>query len=78
MYVPCKVLVRYRCACLILSKQEKEEKAGKKGQWNWSRDKDLDSGRRVDKNALHMVVKIQFLFTHNGTEAKLGRNSFFY
>ena len=40
----------------LKKKQEKEEKAGKKGQWNWNRDKDLDSGRRVDKNALHMVL----------------------
>lgn len=39
-------------------KQEKEAKAkdGKGSQWKWSRDKDLDSGRRVDKDALHQVL----------------------
>ena len=39
-----------------------EEKKGRvvgeggKGDWSWSRDKDLDAGRRVDKNHLHMVM----------------------
>jgi hypothetical protein len=40
--------------------QERQERAsaggGKKGDWKWSRDKDLDSGRRVDKNALNMIL----------------------
>jgi len=42
--------------------QEKAAKAtvennGKKGSdWNWSRDSDLDQGRRVDKNYLNMVL----------------------
>lgn len=29
---------------------------GGKGDWSWSRDKDLDAGRKVDKNHLHMVM----------------------
>jgi hypothetical protein len=31
------------------------EKGGKAG-WKWSRDKDLDDGRRVDKNNLNMIM----------------------
>lgn len=36
--------------------QEKAEAASKKEEWNWKRDRDLDAGRRVDKDALHMVL----------------------
>ena len=36
--------------------QEKQEAAGKDKAWKWSREKDLDAGRRVDKDALHMVL----------------------
>lgn len=36
--------------------QEKLQKAGEEKGWKWSRDKDLDEGRRVDKDALHMVL----------------------
>ena len=39
--------------------QERQEKAagkGNKGEWKWSRDRDLDAGRKVDKNALHQVL----------------------
>ncbi len=36
--------------------QEKAAEAGKKQEWSWKRDKDLDEGRRVDKDALHMVL----------------------
>jgi len=37
--------------------QLKEQEQGqKKKEWKWSRDKNLDDGRRVDKNALHMVL----------------------
>jgi hypothetical protein len=36
-------------------KLEKEAAADTKAQWKWSRD-DLDAGRRVDKDALHMVL----------------------
>jgi hypothetical protein len=35
--------------------QEAEEAAGKQSSWKWSRDKDLDAGRRVDKNNLNMI-----------------------
>uniref|UniRef100_A0A6T7JAS5 DUF3752 domain-containing protein n=1 Tax=Attheya septentrionalis TaxID=420275 RepID=A0A6T7JAS5_9STRA len=40
---------------------EKAERAaaaamGGKGEFKWSRDKDLDEGRRVDKDALHQVL----------------------
>jgi len=31
-------------------------KRGEGGDWAWSREKDLDDGRRVDKNHLHMVL----------------------
>jgi hypothetical protein len=38
-------------------RQDKEEAATKKGEsWIWNRDNDLDAGRRVDKNALNMVL----------------------
>jgi len=43
------------------SKKSKEKElasrtnTGKK-EWNWSRDKDLDAGRRVDKDALGMIL----------------------
>lgn len=33
----------------------KDQESGTDKNWKWSRDKDLDSGRRVDKNALNMV-----------------------
>lgn len=37
--------------------QEKREKNNQKqGGWSWSREKDLDAGRRVDKSHLHMVM----------------------
>jgi hypothetical protein len=36
-------------------KLEKEAAADTNAQWKWSRD-DLDAGRRVDKDALHMVL----------------------
>ena len=36
--------------------QEKIEAEGKTKEWKWSRDKDLDAGRRVDKDALKMVL----------------------
>ena len=31
-------------------------KSGKAGEFNWTREDDLDAGRRVDKNALHMIL----------------------
>jgi hypothetical protein len=36
-----------------LKKQQQGQKAK---EWKWSRDKNLDDGRRVDKNALHLVL----------------------
>ena len=36
------------------SQKEAKESASK--EWTWNRDKNLDDGRRVDKNALHMVL----------------------
>lgn len=46
-----------------LVEQHRSAKAAKlaaksedKDSWKWNRDKDLDSGRRVDKNALNMVL----------------------
>ena len=35
---------------------DKQTKSGKPAEWKWSRDKDLDAGRRVDKDALSMVL----------------------
>jgi hypothetical protein len=35
---------------------EKQEAAAKKSEWKWNRNKDLDAGRRVDKDALKMVL----------------------
>ena len=44
---------------LDLHREKKAEDAmqaaGKKSSWKWDRDKDLDSGRKVDKNALNML-----------------------
>ena len=38
--------------------EEKEaaRKSGKDKDFNWNRDRDLDAGRRVDKDHLHMVL----------------------
>lgn len=36
--------------------ETKESEKGKKNDWKWNREKNLDDGRRVDKNALHMVM----------------------
>jgi len=36
-------------------KAVKEKASGDDKSWKWNRDKDLDSGRRVDKNALNIV-----------------------
>ena len=38
------------------SKKKEKDKQRKEGTWKWSRDKDLDHGRRVDKDALHMIM----------------------
>ena len=37
-------------------KQERNAEAGKKEDWKWNRENDLDAGRRVDKDALHEVL----------------------
>mmetsp|Transcript_30201 Transcript_30201/g.63685 ORF Transcript_30201/g.63685 Transcript_30201/m.63685 type:complete len:649 (-) Transcript_30201:493-2439(-) len=34
---------------------KKQQQAGQK-EWTWNRDKNLEDGRRVDKNALHLVL----------------------
>ena len=34
----------------------KQQQQGQKTDWKWSREKNLDDGRRVDKNALHQVL----------------------
>lgn len=36
--------------------EEKQREAGQKQGWEWNREKDLDAGRKVDKDALHMVL----------------------
>ena len=40
------------------AKQEEEQQQGNDTNkpWKWSRNKDLDAGRRVDKDALQMVL----------------------
>eukprot|EP00986_Skeletonema_menzelii_P014107 scaffold8904_cov149-Skeletonema_menzelii.AAC.17 len=38
----------------IKAQQQQQDK--KSGEWKWNREKNLDDGRRVDKNALHMVL----------------------
>jgi len=38
------------------SKAEQQQQDKKSGEWKWNREKNLDDGRRVDKNALHMVL----------------------
>jgi hypothetical protein len=42
------------------AKKQKEKElsaaAGGKTEWKWSRDNDLDAGRRVDKDALGMIL----------------------
>lgn len=40
----------------LKKQQEKKAEAGQKKEWKWSRENDLDEGRRVDKDALHMVL----------------------
>jgi hypothetical protein len=37
------------------AKAQKDQESGADKNWKWSRDNDLDSGRKVDKNALNMV-----------------------
>jgi len=53
--------------------QKKEEEKGKK-EWKWSRDKNLDDGRRVDKNALHMVLGGATTELKSKFQGSLGRN----
>ncbi|KAL9181635.1 hypothetical protein ACHAXT_010440 [Thalassiosira profunda] len=36
--------------------KQKQQEDGQKKDWKWNREKNLDDGRRVDKNALHMVL----------------------
>jgi len=38
------------------SKAQQQQQDKKSGEWKWNREKNLDDGRRVDKNALHMVL----------------------
>jgi hypothetical protein len=38
------------------SEEKAEAEKGGKAEWKWSRDKDLDDGRRVDKNNLKMIM----------------------
>ena len=38
------------------TEEKLREKSKGKGEWKWNRDDDLDNGRKVDKNHLHMVL----------------------
>jgi hypothetical protein len=37
-------------------KSQESKQQRKANEWNWNRDSNLDDGRRVDKNALHLVL----------------------
>ena len=37
-------------------KQQQAEQQASQKEWKWNREKNLDDGRRVDKNALHLVL----------------------
>jgi len=39
-----------------IEKEKREKNNQKQGGWSWSRENDLDAGRRVDKSHLHMVM----------------------
>lgn len=54
--------------------EAKEQQKGKKEEWKWSRDKNLDDGRRVDKNALHMVLGGASTELKSKFQGSLGRN----
>jgi hypothetical protein len=41
---------------LSKEKKQKLEAANGKNEWKWSRDDDLDAGRRVDKDHLGMIL----------------------
>ncbi len=36
--------------------RESQKGDGKKKEWKWSREGDLDKGRRIDKSALHSML----------------------
>jgi hypothetical protein len=38
------------------SKSQQQQQDKTTGEWKWNREKNLDDGRRVDRNALHMVL----------------------
>ncbi len=38
------------------NKAQQQQQDKKTGEWKWNREENLDDGRRVDKNALHMVL----------------------
>eukprot|EP00980_Cylindrotheca_fusiformis_P024444 scaffold11924_cov118-Cylindrotheca_fusiformis.AAC.5 len=40
----------------VRKQQERDQASGKEAEWKWSRDSDLDAGRRVDKDALKMML----------------------
>jgi len=40
----------------VLRSPKAAKNSGGKKEWKWSRDKDLDAGRRVDKDALGMIL----------------------
>ena len=40
----------------LKERQQQQQQGQKDKVWSWSKDKNLDDGRRVDKNALHLVL----------------------
>ena len=54
--------------------QETKEQQKGKEEWKWSRDKNLDDGRRVDKNALHLVLGGASTELKSKFQGSLGRN----
>jgi hypothetical protein len=55
------------------SQQEAKAGANDKKDWKWSREKNLDDGRRVDKNALHLVLGGAKTELANKFQGSLGR-----
>ena len=54
------------------TQESKQQRQG--NEWTWSRDTNLDDGRRVDKNALHLVLGGASTELKNKFQGSLGRS----
>lgn len=54
--------------------QESKQKQQGSKEWTWNRDKNLDDGRRVDKDALHMVLGGASTELRSKFQGSLGRS----